>query len=213
MCKRHTELNILVCCLSREKKNNLRWSGRPQTGFMYPSRAILSSSLQRCKIFVHLIFVVVGHGRNIFNDENFPIYGNFICYMCMYYSQLVPWLTLAAFASSICLFTSAMGSTGAGGGGGGGLSSFFTSSWTVLVVTGGIWATPCLAFFFSFRFWFFLADLEMGAESVGQNMWIWMKDGVYVYMRIWGRSDWAQAIEGTYFPCHFPYAFHWHMKT
>ena len=43
MCKRHAELNVLVCCLSR------------------------------------VIFVVVGHRRNIFNDENFPIYGIYIC--------------------------------------------------------------------------------------------------------------------------------------
>ena len=63
---------LFVTC---EKKNNLRWSGRPWTGFMYPSRAILTSSLWCWKFFVHLIFVVVGHQRNIFNDENFPIYG------------------------------------------------------------------------------------------------------------------------------------------
>ena len=27
------------------------------------------------KIFVRLIFIAVGHRRNIFNDENFPFYG------------------------------------------------------------------------------------------------------------------------------------------
>ena len=59
-----------------EKKNNLRWSGRPWTGFMYPSRAILTSSLRCWKIFVCLIFVVVGHWQNIFNDANFPVYGS-----------------------------------------------------------------------------------------------------------------------------------------
>ena len=33
----------------------------------------------RCwKIFVRVIFVVVGHWRNIFNDENFLIYGSLI---------------------------------------------------------------------------------------------------------------------------------------
>ena len=64
---------LFVTC---EKKNNLRWSGRPWTGLMYPSRAILTLSLQRWKFFMHLIFDVVGHRRNIFNDENFPIYGS-----------------------------------------------------------------------------------------------------------------------------------------
>ena len=56
---------------------------------MYRSRAILTSSprhstwgagyvdliIRHWKIFVRLIFVAVGHRRNIFNDENFPIYG------------------------------------------------------------------------------------------------------------------------------------------
>ena len=32
-------------------------------------------NFRRWKIFVRLIFVVVGHRRNIFNNENFPIYG------------------------------------------------------------------------------------------------------------------------------------------
>ena len=63
---------LFVTC---KKKNNLRWSGRPRTCFMYLSRAILTSSLRHWKIFVRLIFVVVGHWRNIFNDENFLIYG------------------------------------------------------------------------------------------------------------------------------------------
>ena len=52
-----------------EKKNNLWWSGRPRMGFVYPSRAVLTSSLCRWKIFVRLIFVIVGHRQNIFNDE------------------------------------------------------------------------------------------------------------------------------------------------
>ena len=57
---------LFVTC---EKKNSLRWSGRPRTGLMYPSRAILASSLWCWKIFD-----VVGYQRNTFNDENFPIY-------------------------------------------------------------------------------------------------------------------------------------------
>ena len=60
-----------------EKNNNLWWSGRPRTGFMYPcSKAILTLSLWHWKFFVRLISIVVGHRWNIFNDENFPIYGN-----------------------------------------------------------------------------------------------------------------------------------------
>ena len=59
---------LFVTC---EKKNNLRWSGRPRMGFMYPSRPMLTLSLRRWKFFVGLIFVVVGHRRNIFDNENF----------------------------------------------------------------------------------------------------------------------------------------------
>ena len=62
---------------THKKRNNLRWSGRPRTGFIYPSRAILTSALK----ILCLIFVVVGHRRNIFNDENFPIYGS-CCTLC-----------------------------------------------------------------------------------------------------------------------------------
>jgi len=45
MCKRHTELNVLVCCLSRVRKRTI------YDGFMYPSRAILTLSLRGWKIF------------------------------------------------------------------------------------------------------------------------------------------------------------------
>jgi len=52
MHKRHTELkHTRMLFVTREKKNNLRWSGRPRTSFMYPSRAILTSSLRHWKIF------------------------------------------------------------------------------------------------------------------------------------------------------------------
>ena len=61
---------------------------------MYPSRAILTSSHRLWKIvsvekiFMCLIFVVVGHRRNIFNDENFPIYGTkYTVYMSLTWTR------------------------------------------------------------------------------------------------------------------------------
>ena len=42
MCKRHTELNVLVCCLSREKEQSkMGWKATdgfhvPQQSYMYP---------------------------------------------------------------------------------------------------------------------------------------------------------------------------------
>ena len=52
-----------------------RRSGRPPTGFMYRSRAIVTNILLVVDKFSPcLIFVVAGHRRNIFNDEKFPIY-------------------------------------------------------------------------------------------------------------------------------------------
>ena len=38
----YTRMLFVTC----EKKNNLQWSGRPRMGFMYPSRSILTLSLQ-----------------------------------------------------------------------------------------------------------------------------------------------------------------------
>ena len=45
MGKWHTELNVLICCLTCEKESNPQWSGQPRTGFMHGSRAILTLSL------------------------------------------------------------------------------------------------------------------------------------------------------------------------
>ena len=81
MCKRHTELNVLVCCLSRVRKRTI-YDGLEDHRRVSCTPAELSSlrhfgieKFSALKIFVRLIFVVVGHQRNIFYDENFPIYG------------------------------------------------------------------------------------------------------------------------------------------
>ena len=43
-------------------------------GFHVSQQSYLTLSLWCWKIFMRLLFVVVGHWRNIFNNENFPIY-------------------------------------------------------------------------------------------------------------------------------------------
>ena len=62
---------ILVCCLSRVRERTIH---NGLEDHRRASRAILTSSLWRGKNFVHLILIVVGHRRSIFNDENFTIY-------------------------------------------------------------------------------------------------------------------------------------------
>ena len=76
ICKQHTELNVLVCCLSRVRKRTI-YDGLEDHGQVSCTPAELSSLCHfvALKIFVRLIFVVVGHQRNIFNDKNFLIYG------------------------------------------------------------------------------------------------------------------------------------------
>ena len=81
MCKRLTELNVLVCCLSHVRKRTI-YDGLEDHGRVSCTPVELSSlchigveNFRRWKFFVCLIFVVVGHRRNIFNNENFPIYG------------------------------------------------------------------------------------------------------------------------------------------
>jgi len=76
MCKQHTELNVLVCCLSRVRKRTI-YDGLENHGRVSCTPAELSSLRHFGveKIFVRLIFDIVGHRRNIFNDENFSIYG------------------------------------------------------------------------------------------------------------------------------------------
>jgi len=80
MCKRHTELNVLICCLSRVRKRTI-YDGLEDHRRVSCTPAELSSHRHFVtlvlKISVHLIFIVVGHRRNIFNDKNFPIHGIF----------------------------------------------------------------------------------------------------------------------------------------
>ena len=77
MCKQYTELNVLICCLSRVRKRTI-YDGLGDHGRVSFTPAELSSLCHFGveKFFVRLIFIVVGHRRNIFNDENFPIYGS-----------------------------------------------------------------------------------------------------------------------------------------
>ena len=70
---------LFVMC---EKKEQSMMVLKTTDGFHVPQQSYphfvtsVLKNVRRWKIFVRLIFVVVGHWRNIFNNENVPIYGN-----------------------------------------------------------------------------------------------------------------------------------------
>ena len=95
MCKWHMKLNVLVCCLSCVRKRTI-YDGLEDHRRVSCTPAELSSlrhigfeKFRRWKFFMHLIFALVGHRRNIFNDENFPIYSTkYTVYMSLTWTKL-----------------------------------------------------------------------------------------------------------------------------
>ena len=73
MCKWHTELKVLVCCLSEKEQSMMVW--KTTDGFHVPQQSypnfvtLALKNFWRWKIFVCLIFVIVGHRQNICNDK------------------------------------------------------------------------------------------------------------------------------------------------
>ena len=61
MCKQHTELNVLVCCLSCVRKRTTYDSLEDTDGFHVPQQSYPHFVILALKNFVCLIFVVVGH--------------------------------------------------------------------------------------------------------------------------------------------------------
>ena len=57
-----------------KEQSTMVW--KTTNGFHVPQQGYPHFVTSVLKIFMRLIFVVVGQQRNIFDDENFPIYGS-----------------------------------------------------------------------------------------------------------------------------------------
>ena len=83
MCKRHMELNVLVCCLSRVRKRTI-YESLENHGRVSCTPAELSSlrhfSIKKFLALKNVRASNLRHcRRNIFNNENFLIYGRNRC--------------------------------------------------------------------------------------------------------------------------------------